>query len=473
MFCKKQSGSKTYMDLYNIIDSQPLIENSESIAQKFSEKHPGKSFENTAQYLLKLVTDSLVQIGTVKNEQFQQYFCLMRSQVLFERSISEEGYKELKKAQQLAAGLQDSLIQFYGYRQELKYLSGLGFPKMTEKELVEMQMKAKVNLRQLHQIQEHSSLFEQLRYRLIYSERSLSMVKETQFNDLLISELSLITRGSTFPFEMEKNHLLFQSFFLIHTGKYKSSLESFKELNKLFENNESIWNFPPYHYLHTLEGILDNLRSIKYFNQMDFFIKKIEKLLEPKYPEHFQTTAKQIIYIYQLNILINTNKFSNAITLSESIPDALIKNEKFINYEKRVELLFHISLAFFEIEDFKNANKHMHIIKLLGKVKENSSVYRASCLMHIIIHYELNDLSFLNYEIRSYKRNFKKTGELLDLERIIFKIIKHDPKNKNNLKNLNLWNRIETNLLEINKSNYQRQILKYYDFNSWLKKKLI
>lgn len=118
-----------------------------------------------------------------------------------------------------------------------------------------------------------------------------------KLNDLLISELSLITRGSQHNFESQKLHLLFQSFFFVNISDYKSSLKSFYDLNNLFESNESVWNFPPYDYLSTLEGILDNLRTIKYFNEMEYYINKIDILTEKKYPENFQIIARQTIYI--------------------------------------------------------------------------------------------------------------------------------------------------------------------------------
>jgi hypothetical protein len=473
LFCKKQSGSKDYLELFDMINQQSTATDPKSIEIRFKGKCPGKSYENTAQYLFKLIPDALIQMGAVNDKWLQQHLGLMRSKILFERSIVQEGYKELKKVQNLAREIQDNSIQYLSFRQELNFLSERGFAQMSEQDLVETQMKAKNILRNLHQIQEHSSLFELLRYRLIHSGRSLSNKDKMELNDLLISELSLATRGSRHNFETQKMHLLFQSFFLIHIGDYKSSLKSFTELNHLFERNEDIWNFPPYEYLYTLEGILDNLRTIKYYEEMEFYINKIEKLLGQKYPEYFQAIARQTIYIYQLNVLINKNEPSKAIQLSKSIPAALLKNESLVDYEKHTELLFYIGLAFFCTEDFQKANKHMSRITAIGKVKGNSSVYKASWLMHILVHYELDNLSYLDYEIRAYKRTFKKAGKALKIERLVFKLIKYDPKRKNKFKNLNVWNKIEKDMTEINQSNYEKQVLKYYDFSSWIKNKLV
>src|SRR5690606_6899886 len=148
-------------------------------------------------------------------------------------------------------------------------------------------------------------------------------------------------------FESQKNHLLFQSFFLIHTGQYRSSLKSFNELNKLFEDNKPLWSFPPYDYLFTLEGILDNLRTIGYLREMGFYIQKIQNLLEHKYPDYFQTIASQTISIYRLHLILNTEGSKEALKLSKTIPSVLLSNGTLADYEKRTELMYYIGLTHF------------------------------------------------------------------------------------------------------------------------------
>ncbi|AHM63164.1 hypothetical protein D770_24595 [Flammeovirgaceae bacterium 311] len=471
LYCKKQSGPKDYLDLFEIIDQAPLNGESEWVKSQFKKKHPNKSFENTAQYLLRVTTDSLIQIRTSHDKWFQQYNSLMRTKVLFERSLLQEGYKELKRAQKLSDELQDNITHYQACRLELNYWSESGFSGMTEQDLVDMQMKAKSTLRLMHQIQEHYTLFELLRHRVINAGNSISDTDKTKLNDLLISELSLTTRGSQDNFESQKLYLLFQSFFFISVGDYTSSLKSFKELNSLFELNESIWNFPPYDYLSALEGILDSLRTIRYFNEMEYFINKVEKLLKQEYPEHFQANAKQIIYIYSLYVLVNQNKLYEAKQLVNFIPSVLLTNSNFSNYEKLMELHYYAALTFFYLKEFQKSNQHINVIMTLGKVSNNSSIYKASRLLHLLIHYELDNMSYLEYEIRSYKRALKKSGKVLKIEWLILKIIKLDPKRRSISKNRLTWKKMEKEVQAIALSKYEMQVLKYYDYNIWIRSK--
>lgn len=472
LHCKKQTGPKEYLDLFQIICKLTLADDPQQIERTFIKKHPGKSYENTAQYLLKVITDALVQIRIGNDKWFQQYHSLMRSKILFERSLPKEGYKEIKKAQKLANELQDNSVLFQSHRIELNYFSDSGFAKMEEKDLVERQMKAKSHLRQLHLLQEHSSLYELLRFRLTRSGRALSSEDKDKLNDLLISELSLITRGNQQNFESQKNHLLFQSFFLIHTGQYTPSLKSFDELNRLFEDNKTLWSFPPFDYLFTLDGVLDNLRTIGYVGEMEYYIQKIENLLEQQYPEYFHTIALQTVYVYKLHLLLHTAGSSQAIQLSTKIPPVLVNKESLSGYEKRTELILYIGLAYFNNGNFHRAGKQLSKIIALGKTRGTSNAYKAAWLIHMLVHYELDNLDFLEYEIRSYRRTFSKSGKALKIEGLLFRIIRYDPKRKTNMGKQKLLNKLFPVIQEMSQNHFEKQILKYYDFEGWIKNKL-
>src|SRR5690606_22866663 len=127
---------------------------------------------------------------------------------------------------------------------------------------------------------EHYSLYELLRLRLTSGKLALKNSKNSdkQTTDLVLGELALSTRGNQHQFEPQKLHLLFQSFFFIHSGEYPSALRVFRKLNAYIDAQVNMWEFPPYDYLSALDGILNSLRSIGYIDEMKEFIQKIEEL---------------------------------------------------------------------------------------------------------------------------------------------------------------------------------------------------
>ena len=472
IYSGKQTGTKDYLDLFEIINDTIISSNTDVIQAFFQKKYPHKNFESTCRYLMKIITDCLVAIRKDNDKWFQQYHSLMCSKILMERSITGQAYRQLKNAQALSKEIQDNLIYYYTCSQDLLYWSNTGFGEKTESEIVQMHMNAKNALRLLHKIQEQSSLFDILKFRGLRSGKSFSKKDNEKLNDLLISELSLVTRDFRDNFESNKLHLLFQSFFFINSGDYKSSLKCFYDLVDLFENNESVWGFPPYDYLSTLEGVLDNLRAIGYVDNLNYYIEKLDQLTRRDYPDSFQIVAQQTVYIYKIATLIHQHSIKEAGELAGRIPSSLLKNVSVLNYEKLTELIFYISLISFHEKKFQKSLKQLSIINTIEKTNFNLSIYKVSRLLQIIIHYELNDLEYLNYEIRSYKRMFKKTGKVSEIEKLILLVVQFDPAKKSHAKKAILWKKISRQIDELHTNKYEKQILKYYNFCDWIKNKL-
>ncbi|GAA4310408.1 hypothetical protein [Compostibacter hankyongensis] len=468
--CKKQAGERDYLQLFDLIDREKLTD-AALLEKRFLQLYPGVSLENTAQYLFRIITDNLVQIKINHNHFFRQFHHMLQARLLFERALPEEAYKLLKKVQHSAMDRENHLIAYLSHRFELDYLAETNFADMQEKQLVALQMKAKHVLRDMHHIHEHHSLYELLKYRLIYSGKALSEEDRKQLNDLLLSEVSLVTGRVKNSFTARKLHLLFQSFFFTDTGDYKPALKMFRQLTQLFEDNRERWDHPPMDYLSSLEGILDSLRTIRFYDEMDFYLQKIEGLTTLPYPEHFSTIADKTVMIYRLAFLTGTGNFEDAALYCKAIPPVLLKMYHTGDYEKQSELLFYAGLAYFGIRDFKKASKYINEIVLTGKVHYPAVIYRVARLLGLLIHYELGDQEYLDYEIRSYKRSFRAKGKLLKTESLLFKIIQLSPLNHPHFRNQQLWKKTAPLLAPIESDKYEMQLLKYYDFTSWIKAK--
>ena len=153
----------------------------------------------------------------------------------------------------------------------------------------------------------------------------------------------------------------------------------------------------------------------------------MEQLDAQQYPEYFRFTVRKTMMIYQLAIFTGTKKFKEAVHFIQQVDPVLLKAYSMVDYEKQSELLFGVGLAYFGINDFKKAQKYINEIVLIGKPNYQSIIYKAARLLGILIHYSDNNLEYLDYEIRSYKRTFQNRGKLLKTEKIILKTIKLHP----------------------------------------------
>lgn len=470
LYCKKQSGERIYLSLFNIID-QTMFKDLEQLEETFKKTCPKTSFEATANYLLKILIDSLASASGDKDSLFEQMQNYMRAKVLFDRSLVSEGFKELKKVQRSAAVAQNHLMEYMACREELNMLSALNFPNMTDTHVIEMQMKSKSNLKTLLQIHEHNSLFELLKIRLIHTGKTTSEFAKRNMNDLLLSELSLVTSKVAYNFESSKMHLMFQSFFFSSIGDYKSALKTFSELNTLFELNRAKPSASPADYLSALEGILDSLRTIRAYNEMPFYIDKLNGLIDKKNPEPFNRRIAKSAVIFQLSLITGCGEFKEAIVFAAKQDDFILNEAVIPDYEQHCELLFYLGLAYFGMNKWEKALKYVNKITLMGKPNYHFAIYKAAKLLGILIRYELRDIEYLQYEIRAYKRLARYKGEVLKIEKLIFKVVLLDPNKNSMVKNKLLLKKLQPAITNVLNDKYELQVIKYHDLLNWIEAK--
>lgn len=468
LLTRKQAGSKDYLVLFDIIDKAPAAGIS-LVKEKFGKVYSTASLNNKARYLLKVLTDSLILAKVEKDNLFHLLQETMRVKILQERSLHEEAYGLLKKIRESASASQQHLIEYLTYREELDYLSDSALPVITDKTLIETQMKAKSILRMLNHIHDHHSLFELLKYRLVHSGKISSDEDRKRLNDLILSEMILVAGKSKNSFAAQKLHLLFQSFYFTDVGDYQSALKTFRSLNKLFEQNLELLGKPPLDYLSTLNGILDSLHTLKKYEEINYYIDKLRQLDQPAYQEYFRYQVRKTETIYQLAVLTGKEKFIEAVDYASSVDASVLKMHPMISEEKQWELYFFFSLAYFGKKDWKKTYSYISKVMQDHKIQGQLLVCKAIRLLNIITYYENGDTDYLEYEIRSYKRFFRKKHSLLKTETLLLKFLLYPRKKKPPQV---YYKKIIAEIGTLSNDKYEKQLLKYFDYPKWVLDKL-
>ena len=163
---------------------------------------------------------------------------------------------------------------------------------MTEQELFHKHFIQNEALKKIRKITEQSSLHNLLKYRLSHIGAIRTEKQRQDMNDLMINELYIAASSDTEGnFELARNHKLFQANYLMGTGDYKAALNSYKELNTLFEQNRRFWSNPPIYYLSVLEGVLGSLRSTAHYDEMPYFLSKLKELIAETPSLEFKVNA--------------------------------------------------------------------------------------------------------------------------------------------------------------------------------------
>lgn len=461
-----QKGTKDYMCLFESLNEGMETANAK---KAFRRKRPKANYEATLKHLYKVLMDSLLRLRMDQNKNTSLVTALLKANILFEKSLYEEGFSQLKKIQADAEEYEHYIVHLWAARMELHHLSNLNFHAIPESDLIKKQMQIQKITRYSMNINQHTSLYELLKHRLVYKGHVRTTEQKKELSDLVVSELNIVSNPLADTVESYKTHLLFQAHYFIAINEYKSALKAFYELNDLLEEHQYLWEDSPADYLAAIEGILDSLRTINHYDDMTYFIKKIQGL--PEISLHFQIMVQRVIYIYSVAGLINRGEFEKAIILKTDFEESLFKKIQVLDAEKQAEVYLYTALIYFGNNDMNSAHRYLNKVLLESRQYYNLPVYQTFRLIHLLVHYELRNHDIILHEIRSVKRKLK-SSKSYKLEKIIFKFLQTSTHYNSEEERVTLWMKFKTMFEKISSDKYEIQVLKIFDFAAWIEAKL-
>ncbi len=468
LFTNLQKGEKVYLTLFDLLEQYSSVEN---VQKEFLENYSGKSLEMASKHLYKIILDCLVKLRDKQDIQTKIFNYISKAGVLFERELFDEAFLYLEKAKKLAVTYEYDPLLLLIRRTELKYLSAREFEGVSEKQLVNKQMKINEVMKYSRNINLHLQLYDILKYRLAYKGYSRSDKQKEDLNDLVLSELSLISHQYGNGFESQKLHLLFQATYYLNSGNYKSAIRHYRELIGLFEENRHIILNPPIYYVSALKGILDSLHTAGLYHEMVFFIQKLKVLEQEEYAEEFVLEIKWLIFLYELVSVLNIGNFTDAVRVLEKYCDPLYKKVELMRLDTQVKLHLYMAIVYLCLGKLDDTRKSMKKIFASGKLFYSLPSYKIARLFNLVVQAELQNFHFFENEINSIKRNLKDEKQFYHTEKLVFKFVSNCPLPTYKPHREKLWQSYKKQIDLIQKNKYERQILKIFDFLSWIESK--
>ncbi len=464
MRSQRSKAASDYIILYDIIEKSRNQPTSALLAE-YQKERPGASMETTIKYLYELLLDSMLDL---RKEQDSFYFLfnkILKARLLYEKSLYDECFSLLETTIENAEKYENYFALLLASRLELDYLLALNFPNLNEKTLLKKQFRLNEALKYVRKINEQSSLYENLKHRIVNKGHARSQKQKDELNDLVYSEISIVASQNLDNFEITKLHQLFQSSYLISVGDYKSALNSYIELSNLFETNKHLWSNPPIYYVHTLEGVLESLRGIRNYEGMAHFINQLRVLESPS--AGFRINLTCIIFLYELFPHLDTGDFNTSMELINRYGESLFDKLFTLNKARQAELCLYTSLVYFGKSDFQKAHKFLNQIILRGKNYYYLPMYRTIRLVNLMILYKLGDFDLIRYEIRSMKRDSTDTIKDFKIERFLFKFLSKELP-ASGPKRMQLLEKTLKEFAIINQNVFEKQILRIFDFTAWV-----
>ena len=460
---------KDYIFLFRLIDDKK-ISDPEELKMSFLAAKPASSFNTVVIYLFDLLIDILTRLRTEQDSYYLLFNELLHARVLYEKSMYQECFQVLKKVKEKAVYYENHFALLVAQRLELNYLLTLDFEDMDEQKLLNKQYKMNNTLKSIRQLNEQSSLYELLKYRMINKGASRSLEETQKLDDLVTSEISIVASAGVENFEIKKNHQLFQANYFITVGDYKAAFNSFVELNKLFEENSHLWNNPPVYYLMTVEGMLESLRIMHNYEDMNYFIEKLTKLSSPS--SSFQLNVTYVIFIYRLFSFIDAGDFDKAGMWIAEHQASLIDKMLLLKEQQQAEMSLYIALIHLGNGEYRKARKRLSATIGRGHLY-SLPLFRTIRIVNVMIHYELGDVDYIQSEIRSIKREMSKNkGYNLKVESFLLKFLNYSFADTNRKKRAQIWESMAEEVHALYADKYETQILRKFDFVAWVEAKI-
>lgn len=458
-----------YAILYKIIEMN-TAHSLTRIKDEFIKKRPDTAFNTSVSYLFDSLLSILNQLRIGQDSYYALFNLLMNAKVLYEKSIYHECFQLLTKIQNEAVKYENFTILLMAQKMELDYLLSLNFPDLSEQELLNKQFKINETLKKIRKINEHASLYELLKHRILHKGPVRSNKQKQEMNDLVVSEMSIVSSSSFENFEIQKNHKLFQSNYLINVGDYKSALNSYYELNNIFEQNMHLLSNPPMYYLNTIEGVLESLRTIRNHEGMTYFINQLNKLETTSV--HFKFQIDCVIFLYNLLPLVDTGRFTEAIKMIDKHKESIIDKTNLLSTEKQIQILLYTAIVYLGTGEPHKARKIITRITQSERKVFSLPLFRTIRLVNLMVLYEQKEFDYMDFEIRSVKREIQNNEKSYQLEQVILKFLSKTPEELTEQKRLLLWQKLKPQIDEIQNNKFEMQLLHVFNFIAWIESKV-
>lgn len=457
-------GTKDYMTLFDMIDKRK-IDNEKKLSEEFSKHCPDTAYFPTVKYLYDYILKILTNIKQNQDKEYGLYNDILASKILLERNLNSDYISFVRQLQEEAERQGNYILLLLLRRMELDHILLEGFDGYTETDLLQKQNKINDTLKIIRQINEQSYLYEMLRYRIEMLEYAGSSLKLQAFNDLVISEISLTSNLKNNIFQIDKLHQLFQANYFISIGDYKSALNSFSELNKLFLENKEQWNNPPVYYVMVLEGILESLKRIKRYDEMGFYLDSLRSL---EYSSiYFQTSIYCIDFIYSIVPHLDKGEHSKCLFFLDKFREKLIDRIEWLRPQQYLSLSLYIAVIYLMNNKLSLARKQLAQI-VVNDSYSDIWVFRPIQLLNLIIYYEAGDFEYVASGMRSIKRKNKLNGKSLNIEALLFRFFNIDLALLSVIKKKTIADTFEKDINALILNIEERKLLSVFDFPGWI-----
>jgi len=467
-----QAGDKNYLKIFDFIEAQHKYDE-EDLKDEFKNETFIQHLPSEKNHLYKLILKSLRSYYSEQSVSSILKQEIKNVEILYNKALYRECNKFVKRAKALAAEYE----KFYYHYELINW----------EKKLLEEAYESGVfdqNLDEL--IREESEVIEKLRnlaeYQILYSrinyifrsggftrnENERKVVNEIADYHLIKGKNTAIsTRATTICYYIK-------GLCSASTRDYEDALINFRKAKSVMDRQQKIRDDIQQRYINTLSFLLICYIDVHDFKNAEDILEELNALLDNKAFDSPDSRVRifTATYIGKLQLYNRQGNFEQAQELEPAIEKELqVMGEK-INKEKHLLFNYNLAYTFFGMGDYRKALKFINVVLNDNEKQLRQDIYSFSRIFNLIIHFELNNHDFIEYDIKSAARFLNKFEKDYEVESLFVAEMKNLAKMNSSAERRRIFEEFDAQLEDLLKIDRENVILEYFDLRAWIKSKL-
>jgi hypothetical protein len=467
-----QAGEKNYLKIFDFVEKQKRYDE-EALKNTFQ----GETFVNhlpsEKNHLYRLILKSLRSYYSDQSISSQLKQEIKNVEILYRKALFKECNKFVKRAKQIAEEYEKfyywfELINWEKRLLEEAYESGIFTTNLDD--LIEEEAGVVDKLRNLA---EYHVLYSRINYifrsgGFTRNEEERKVVNEIENYHLISGKnTALSTRATTICYYIKG---------VCSASKrdYENALVFFRKAKSVMERKVKIKNDLQQRYIATLNFLMLCYIDTGDFKSAETIVNEIKELGSKKAFSAIDSKVRlfNAIHIGELQLWNRMGDFEKSIQLVPDIERGMELFEDKINKEKQLLFNYNIAYAYFGSGDYRTALKYINVVLNDNEKQLRQDIYSFSRIFNLIIHFELKNHDFLEYDLKSAARYLNKYNKDYEVEKLFIAHIKQLSKEEDITDQKKIFLAFNDKLSELLKIERENVILEYFDIVAWVQSKL-
>lgn len=467
-----QTGDKNYLKIFDFIEKQKRYDE-DDLKSHFKNETFVKHLPSEKNHLYKLLLKSLRAYYSDRTISSQLKQEIKNVEILYKKALYKECSKFVKRAKETAREYEKFYYWFELINWERKLLEEAYESGVFNQDLDELIKEETEVIEKLRNLAEYHILYSKINYifrsgGFTRNEKEREVVAEIADYHLIKGKNTAIsTRATTICYYIK-------GLCAASIRDYEDALVNFKKAKSVMESKPKIKDDLQTRYIHTLSFLLHCYIDSYRFEKAEEVVGQLSALEGHK--AYTSLDAKVRLFtarkIGEIQLYNRQGNFVKTLNMVPEIEKELEGYGDKINKEKTLLFTYNTAYAYFGIGEYKTALRYINQVLNDNEKMLRQDIYSFSRIFNLIIHFELNNHDFLEYDMKSTARYLNKHDKDYEVEKLFMKQMRLLARVNSDAEQKAIFSDFKNKLQKLLLIDRENVILEYFDLRAWLDSKL-